>query len=124
MKTLLAILLFAASAIAQTNPHSVTLTWTYIPGAGTFPASGFQVLSAPCATTACNGPGTFTNLATVGPTVLTYVDTSAQVVAGATVFYEVETTSTGGNSSPSAVVSAAIPFSLPAAPATLQAVPK
>ena len=125
MKTLIALLLFAASAFAQAS-HYTVLTWAEVQTPGTDAATGFIIQRAPpCSATGCTGPGTFVTIGTTTATVLTYTDNN--VSAGETFYYQILATSGppgGGTSLPSNVVSATTPFSVPSPPSALSAIPK
>ena len=121
MKTILTSILFAALAFAQA-PHSNVLTLSWTPSANSDPITGFTLQSAPpCATTGCTGPGTWTTIATLPPTVLTYTDNTP--VAGQNTYYQFFAFNPGGQ-----VVSNDIllttPFSVPSGKAVLSGTPK
>jgi hypothetical protein len=114
------LLLFAFCAGIACAQHTVTLTWTAGTGGGT--TTGYIVQRG----TTTGGP--YTQIGTTpSPTQETYVDTSATgnvLSEGTTYYYVVLATGPGGNSPLSPQASATIPFLLPPAPGTLQAVPK
>ncbi len=118
---LICILLFAAIAASAQPPHSVTLNWAWSAGTGGT-ASGFNIKRA----TISGGP--YVLIGTVATTATTtYVDTSATgnlLAEGSKYFYIVTATGPGGESAPSSEANALIPFSAPASPTAVTAIPK
>lgn len=115
MKLLLALLLFAGLAAAQTF-HSVTLTWTEPAGGAT--VTSFNVLRG-----TTSGGESATPIGTVafvtGQASYTYIDQGSAtnlLTEGSTYYYEVTATGPGGTSAPSPEATALIPFSVPAIP--------
>lgn len=122
LRRLLALfILFAASAFAQAA-HSVTLTWSWVQGAGGA-ATGFIVQRG----TVAGGP--YTAVATItSPATLTYVDASSAtnvLAEGQKYCYVVQATGNGGTTSAfSNEACGTIPFLLPNAPTGLSVVVK
>jgi len=69
----------------------------------------------------CATAGGFTQIATVGPDIVTYVDSS--VNEGTTYCYRVRASNTAGDSAYSNIAGRLVPFTIPAAPANLQVGP-
>ncbi len=116
-RALLLSLIFAAVLFAQT--HSVTLTWA--PNSTGDPVTTYNVLRG----TTSGGESTTpigTTAASTCTTSCTYVDTT--VTGGATYFYEITATNSGGTSGPSPEVTVAVPFSIPTIPAKPTALAK
>lgn len=114
MKRLIALaavlaLALASQASAQVVTFKATLTWAD----NSNNEDGFKIEKAGSA------GGVYTQLATVGPNVLSYVDTG--IAPGATVCYRVSAFNVAGSSAPSTAVCATAPAP-PAAPGTLQIV--
>jgi fibronectin type 3 domain-containing protein len=109
LKLLLAMLFFAACAMAQPHP-SATLAWSWAQGTGDM-ALGFHVQRS----TTTGGPYTIIN--TLPVTTLTYLDTA--VAVGATYYYVITAYNNGGDSSKSNEVACTLPFQIPGAPTTL-----
>lgn len=111
----IAVLLFGSIAGAQSAQHSVTLSWAWAQGTGD-PAFGFHVQRSATA----GGP--YAVIASVPVATLMYIDSS--VKAGEKWYYVVTAYNSGGDSLPTAEVSALIPFQAPTTPSGLTAVPK
>jgi hypothetical protein len=89
--------------------HSVTLTWDPTPNATSYIVNRGTTQTGP-----------FVQIGT--PTVPLFIDSSPEVqVEGSTFYYEVLAVDSAGDSAPSLVVAAHIPFSVPGAPTNLVA---
>lgn len=93
--------------------HSVSLKWN-APAAGQTVQS-YNIKRSPGNQT----PSVFATIGSVAGTVQTFTDSDPKLVEGAGYVYEVTAVNTGGESLASNIVSASIPFSVPAAPTGL-----
>jgi len=114
---LLALLLSAGLILAQTT-HSVTLTWA--PNTTGDPVTTYNVLRGTTSGGESSTPIGSVAASTCTATTCTYIDSA--VTGGATYFYEITATNSGGTSGPSPETTVTVPFFVPAVPAKPTAV--